>query len=182
MVTPLYSPTSRRSYLKRGSSLFSYVDYSQTPQHYPISTFRLSSKEMAKWLAKKVPKEEEEDKFSEHDNIGDEEEPRHEDVPENKTAVSTGARAMLQFYAKYKTLNTGSQSRPQKSERPTLKYLETVEQLKQVPHPMGLVKWRGYPSELNLQYLPLSAIDPTKWATAMPPHSAKDSRTSVSPA
>ena len=138
------------------SYLFSYDEYSSAPSPYPKAPFMLTQYQKKSWLSKKV--EDNEEELSDHDDNFDEEE---QDAPtdslspnslrKRSTPARIGARAVAEFFAKYKGINKITSPANDKRASATYRYLKEVDQLHHVPHPMGMVKWKGQANELNLQ-------------------------------
>ncbi len=133
-------------------SLFNYSDYSSLPSPYPTSPIKLSSLQNKKWLDKEVPAPIELDE-SDHEIFMDDDEPEQDDPRQQVTTPAhTGTRAMLEFFTKYKNLYKNTSPAHSKSPSASYAYLLNIDKMKRIPHPMGLVKWKGQPNELNLQY------------------------------
>ncbi len=128
-------------------SLFSYSEYADKPSPYPSTPIKLSSTQSKKWIEKKSPDSVDLD-VSDHDIFVEE-----EDSPEPHPAheAHTGTKAMHEFFATYQNLNKNTT--PSKFASASYNYLMGVDKMKQIPQPMGVVKWKGQPNELNLQYL-----------------------------
>ena len=63
-----------------------------------------------------------------------------------------GLEAIRDFYRKYTTLNKSVSPLNYKARSAAYEYLKEVEMLRQLPKVMGIAKWRGPPSELNLWF------------------------------
>ncbi len=150
--------------------LFNYDGYSKTKSPYPRGRIRPNHYRLQKWIAQRVSAKPDSND-SDHDAEGDDEEPETKRGAQDLyTPSRVGPRAMADFFEKYRNLNKSNS--PSRCKRPSAacRYLRRIDQLHEVPHPMGIVKWRGAPNELNLQFSDLAIrlwIDRTKWATRM---------------
>ena len=144
---------------KRNYNLFNYKRYSIDANPYPNGKYRLNSLKLENWLSTKIESsksEEETDNYIDTDELVD-------DSPKSKSYQASpirpipletvGPRAMARYYEKYKGLNTINSPGNSINSPATFNYLKEVERHRRVPHPMGIVKWRGSPNELNLKYI-----------------------------
>jgi hypothetical protein len=136
-------------------SLFNYSDYATQASPYPSARIKLSPIQLKKWMAKEVQPAEGLDD-SPHNAIVDDEEP-DSGHPRGQltTPAQTGTKAMLDFFTKYKNMYKNPSPMNVKAPSASYTYLRKIDKLKRVPHPMGIVKWKGQANELNLQYRPL---------------------------
>ncbi len=134
-----------------------YEDYLNLPSPYPKTQFKLNHFRLKNLLSKK-PANKEEEELSEHDaNIDEEDpiiqtEPLSPRSPKISTPARVGPKAVAEFFAKYKGMNKITSPAHEKKPSATFKYLKKIEKMHYIPHPMGMVKWKGLPNELNLQY------------------------------
>ncbi len=116
---------------------------------YPSTMYRLSNSQRIRWLSRQKLQPVECDD-SQH-NIAIEEEP---EAPTSPKQAATGKESIARFYAQYKDLTKSTSPARCKAKAKTnsaaIVYLQALDRLHQLPKPMGIAKWRGPPSELDL--------------------------------
>ena len=132
-------------------TLFSYSEYANQASPYPSARFKLSPIQLQKWMAKELPPGEHLDDSPHNAIVDDEEAEPSSTRGQVTTPAQTGTKAMLDFFTKYKNMYKNPSPMNVKAPSASYTYLRKIEKLKRVPHPMGIVKWKGQANELNLQ-------------------------------
>ena len=124
-----------------------------TTRAYPSSKFKFNTTQMNRWLSRHIQEEAVCDE-SDHYVLEEEEhdvEREPEKSPRQTPRPKLGAEAMVEFYGKYKDMNKAASAFHYKAKSAAYQYLREIESFRQLPKPMGIVKWKGPANELNLQ-------------------------------
>ncbi|MDR3547222.1 MAG: hypothetical protein P4M11_02910 [Candidatus Pacebacteria bacterium] len=195
MSKPCHKPSISKLQLSSTPSTPSLLSMSEhktgasTGRPYPLSPFKLSSKQYDKWMSRQFHEDIVCDD-SVHDVMGDEEPEKkqeegestrrvHQSLPpspqpyqQQQQQIRAGAESIRDFYTKYKEINKStSPFHQRRRSSAAYEYLHEIDKLHQLPKPMGIAKWRGPPTELNLQYCfdnAENAVVHTRWATLSP--------------
>ena len=123
-------------------------DWLNTLKAYPSTMYRLNHTQRIRWLSRQKLEPIECDE-SPH-NLAIEEEP--EDVQSPKQPGGGSKEAMIHFYAQYRSMKKSTSPFHCKAKSAAFVYLNALDKLHQLPKPMGVAKWKGPPTELNLEY------------------------------
>ena len=145
------------------ANLFNYGELLEKESPYPTSNYHLPQARLHKWYTTRIlkginPEE------SDHDLFSEDEELANKDDKSNKLPHM---RTMQEFHTNYQDLKKGNSLFRAKKPTAIQKYLTKIEDLKQIPHAMGVIKHEGSPKELNLEYELVLYVGLTKWATNM---------------
>ena len=143
--TPLGSPTR--------STLFTHGYTTTVPSPKSGTPVKFNLIKLDRWILNKFEDLPEVDD-SKHNLINDEDVVNQEAESGDKSPTSQGQEgpeAVKGFYSEYKNITKAISPFHYKDKSPAYEYLKEIELVRQIPRPMGIVKWRGPPSELNLK-------------------------------